>query len=296
MNILILSRSPALFSTRRLVETIVDLGHSARVVNPLASVLRISNGDSGITYNGAALPKFDAAIPRIGPSATTQGIALLRFLEDNDTACINGSTAVSLARDKLSCLQVLSRKGIPVPRTVFAAHAGEAGNLAEHVGGFPVVLKLLNSSQGMGVMIADSLQNMRSVIDSLQTLGQSVLVQEFIASARGRDIRALVVGNEVVAAVRRHAAPGDFRANMHRGGWLEPLKLSPEYRRLALAAARAGDLEVAGVDMIDSESGPLVMELNASPGLEGIETATGVNVAYRIIQRTIERVHRSHGT
>lgn len=293
MNLGIISRGPLLYSTRRLVESAAALGHAASVVDPMASILRVSNGTSTVVHRGESLPPFDAVIPRIGPSATSHGLALIRQLELTGAYCVNGSDAVARGRDKLRCLQALSAEGLPVPRTAFASRSANVEELIELVGGPPVVIKLLNSSQGIGVMLAETAQIAHSVLESFLCLGQSVLVQEFVREANGRDLRALVVGDEVVAAIRRQAADGDFRANIHRGGTSEPLKLDRDLRSVARQAARTIGLEVAGVDMIESHSGPLILELNVSPGLEGVETVTGVDVASRITNLATERAHRA---
>ncbi len=294
MDIAIISRGEALYSTRRLVETTRDHGHRPIVLNPAESVLLVANGESCVMQRGVRLPHLDIVVPRIGPNSIGHGLALVRHLEHSGSYVLNSSDAILRARDKLRCLQALGAADIRVPRTAFASQVSDIDRLIGAVGGLPVVIKLLNSSQGMGVMLAENRRAVRSALDTFQTLGQSVLVQEFVSDARGDDIRALVVGDSVIAAIRRHAAPGDFRANIHRGGTAEPAKITRELQRVALAAKRSVRLDIAGVDMLETADGFLVLEVNVSPGLEAIESTTGTDVASRIIEHAIEQHHRYH--
>lgn len=292
MDIAIISRGEALYSTKRLIETTRDHGHRAIVLNPVESVLLVANGESHVMQRGIRLPGLDIVIPRIGPSAVGHGLALVRHLEHSGVYVLNRSEAISRARDKLRCLQALGAADIRVPRTAFASQVIDIDRLIDSVGGLPVIIKLLNGSQGMGVMLAENRHTVRSALDTFQILGQSVLVQEFITEARGEDVRAVVVGDTVVAAIHRHAAPGDFRANIHRGGTSEVAKITRELQRVAIAAKRGVGLDVAGVDMLETAEGFLVLEVNVSPGLEAIESTTGVDVASRIIEHAVEQYHR----
>jgi ribosomal protein S6--L-glutamate ligase len=253
-------------------------------------MVHINPKHPGLILDGASIPSLDAVIPRIGPSMTVYGLALVRQFEMMNAFAVNNSAAIARARDKLTCLQVLSSHGILVPRTIFTTQPDHARQAIEMVGGVPVVLKLMNSTQGLGVMLADTLQMARSVLDTLYNLGQSILIQQYVPEARGQDIRAFVVGDKVVAAIRRIAAAGEFRSNLHRGGRSEPAILDETSTGMAVRAARVMGLNVAGVDMLESNAGPMVLEVNASPGLEGIETSTKVDVAAAIIEFTEGRV------
>ena len=289
MELAIISRNPYLYSTRRLVEAAIQQHHTVRVVDPLRCMVHISAKMPGLIVNGARLPSLDAVIPRIGPSVTMYGLALVRQFEMMGVYMLNGSHAIAQSRDKLGCLQILSSSGITVPRTVFTNQPEHVREAIELVGGTPVVLKLMSSSQGMGVMLADTVQMARSVLDTFYSLGQSIFIQEYIAEANGQDLRAFVVGERIIAAIRRVAAAGDFRSNLHRGGTSHDVELPPEYAETAIRASRTMGLNVAGVDMLESKVGPMVLEVNSSPGLEGIETTTGADIAEEIVRFVSEK-------
>ena len=288
MRIVILSRRAELYSTKALVKAIEDRGHEARVLDTLLFDIRISRKRPELFYEGEPIGPVDAVIPRIGASITFFGLAVVRQFEMMGVYCLNESQAIARSRDKLRCLQVLSRHDIGVPPTVFTRSPEHVRRCIEMAEGPPVVVKLLQGTQGIGVVLAETEQAASSVIEAFHGLDENILIQKFIKEAKGADIRAFVVGTQVVAAMKRQAAGGEFRSNIHRGGSATVAKLSAEYRRTALSAARALGLRVAGVDLIESAEGPMVMEVNSSPGLEGISKATGVDVAAEIVQ-LIER-------
>ncbi len=279
MKIAILSRNPNLYSTRRLKEAGEQAGHEVDIIDTLHCYMDITSSRPSVRYKGAPLPKYDAVIPRIGASITFYGTAVVRQFEMMGTFCVNESVAISRSRDKLRSLQLLSRKGIGLPRTGYAHYPDRIDDLLKNVGGAPVVIKLLEGTQGIGVVLADTKKAAESIIEAFMGLKANILVQEYIKEAGGADIRCLVIGGKVVAAMKRQAAPGEFRSNLHRGGSAEVIKLSPAERKTAIDAARIMGLNMCGVDILRSNSGPVVMEVNSSPGLEGIETATGKNVA-----------------
>lgn len=284
MKIAILSRSRTLYSTRRLVEAAQQRGHEIRVVDTLRCYMSIASHRPAIHYRGDRLPEFDAVIPRIGQSVTFYGTAVLRQFEMMGTFPLNESVAVTRSRDKLRSLQLLSRKGVGLPVTGFANAPDDIGDLIEMVGGAPLVVKLLEGTQGIGVVLCETQKAAESVIEAFMGLDVSIMVQEYIQEAGGADIRCFVVGDKVVAAIKRQAKAGEFRSNLHRGGSASVIKITPEERSTAVRAARIMGLNVAGVDLLRSNHGPLVMEVNSSPGLEGIETATGKDIAGMIIQ------------
>jgi len=285
MRIAILSRGPKLYSTRRLKEAAVMRGHEARVLNPLNFTIEVVRGDPRLFYKNRALTDYDAVIPRIGASVTFFGTAVVRQFEQMGVYCVNPSHAISVSRDKLRALQVLSRHRIGIPTTLFVRHADEIIPGIARMGGPPVVVKLLEGTQGIGVILAESEKIAEAIIETLSGPAKmSVLLQQFVKESRGRDVRAFVVGNRVVAAMRRVAQKGEFRSNVHRGGRAEPLKLEPEFERVAVHASQILGLRVAGVDMLEGKDGPVLMEVNSSPGLEGIEAATDVDVAGEVIQ------------
>ena len=288
MHLVILSRQPELYSTRVLVEAARGRGHSARVMDTLQFDIHVSKRNPELLYQGEPIGAVDAVIPRIGASITFYGLAVVRQFEMMGVYCLNESQAIARSRDKLRCLQLLSRHDIGLPPTFFTRQADHVPGCIERVKGPPVVVKLLEGTQGIGVVLAESARAASSVIEAFHGLEQNILIQKFIAEAKGADIRALVVGRRVVAAMRRQAVSGEFRSNIHRGGKAKQIRLSAEARKTALAAARILGLRVAGVDLIDSAEGPMVMEVNSSPGLEGIEKTTGVDVAAAIIEQ-IER-------
>jgi ribosomal protein S6--L-glutamate ligase len=284
MRIAILSRQPSLYSTRRLVEAAQARGHDADVLDTLQFDIRVSTQNPELFYQSRPVGPIDAVIPRIGASITFFGLAVVRQLEMMGVYCVNESQAIARSRDKLRCLQILCRHDIGVPPTVYTRQADHVPACIDRVDGPPVVVKLLQGTQGIGVVLAESAAAAGSVIEAFHGLDQNILIQKFIREANGSDIRALVVGRKVVAAMRRQAVAGEFRSNMHRGGSARAMRLPPEYRKTALAAARVLGLRVAGVDMIESREGPMIMEVNSSPGLEGIEKATGVDAAGAIVQ------------
>src|SRR5262245_2875274 len=284
MRIAILSRKPTLYSTRALVEAGEARGHEVRVLDTLQFDVRISRGKPGLLYKGEPVGPVDAVIPRIGASITFYGLAVVRQFEMMGVYCLNESQAIARSRDKLRSLQLLSRHDIGLPPTVFTQQAEHVISCIERVDGPPVVVKLLQGTQGIGVVLAETAMAAHSVIEAFHGLEQNILIQKFIKEADGSDIRALVVGRKVVAAMRRQAVSGEFRSNLHRGGTAKKVRLPAEYRRTALAAARCLGLTVAGVDLIESDQGPMVMEVNSSPGLEGIQKTTSVDVAAAIIE------------
>ncbi|HKI34391.1 MAG TPA: 30S ribosomal protein S6--L-glutamate ligase [Gemmataceae bacterium] len=284
MRIAILSRKESLFSTRALAEAGRKRGHDVQVLDTLQFDIRVSKQSPELFYQGEPVGPIDAVIPRIGASITFYGLAVVRQFEMMGVYCVNESQAIARSRDKLRCLQILSRHDIGMPPTVYTRQAAHLLECIEHVEGPPVVIKLLQGTQGIGVVLAESTAAASSVIEAFQGLEQNILIQKFIKEANGADIRALVVGRKVVAAMKRQALPGEFRSNLHRGATAKKFRLPAEYRKTALAAARVLGLRVAGVDMIESAEGPMVMEVNSSPGLEGIQKATGADVADAIIE------------
>ncbi|KGK43237.1 ribosomal protein S6 modification protein [Nitrincola sp. A-D6] len=283
MKIAILSRNPKLYSTRRLVEAAKNRGHEVRVIDALRCYMNIASHNPQIHYRGEVLENFDAVIPRIGASITFYGTAVLRQFEMMNVYPLNESVAISRSRDKLRSLQLLSRRGIGLPVTSFAHSPDDIEDLLGIVGGAPAVIKLLEGTQGVGVVLAETNQAAESVIQAFMGLKQHILVQEFIKEAKGADIRAFVVGGKVVAAMKRQAKEGEFRSNLHRGGSAVLCRITPEERTTALRAAKVMGLNVCGVDLLRSNHGSVVMEVNSSPGLEGIEAASGKDIADQII-------------
>jgi ribosomal protein S6--L-glutamate ligase len=279
MKIAVLSLNPDLYSTRRMVEVGRERGHEVEVVDYLRCMVNIASHRPSIIYQGRELHDVDVVIPRVGVSHTFYGTAIVRQFEMMGTYSVNESQAISRSRDKLRCLQLLSRKGIGLPVTGFAHNTKDIQGLIEIAGGAPVVVKLLEGTQGIGVVLCETQNAAESVIEAFRGLDANILVQEFIKEAKGADIRTFVVGDRVVAAMKRQGAPGEFRSNLHRGGHAEKIKLSPEERSTAVRASKAMGLRVAGVDLLRSNHGPVVMEVNSSPGLEGIESSTGKDVA-----------------
>ncbi|WP_031565449.1 30S ribosomal protein S6--L-glutamate ligase [Rheinheimera texasensis] len=283
MKIAVLSRNAELYSTRRLVDTAIARGHQVEVIDPTLCYMNINHNALSIHYRGAALEGFDAVIPRIGASITFYGNAVLRQFEMMGVYCLNTADAISRARDKLNSMQLLARDGIGLPVTGFADKPGDIPDLIEMVGGAPLVIKLLEGTQGIGVVLAETRTAAESVIEAFMGLNANILVQQYISEAKGADIRCFVVGNKVVAAMKRQAKAGEFRSNLHRGGTATAVKLTAAERKTALQAAKCMGLAVAGVDILQSSDGPVVMEVNSSPGLEGIEAATAVDVAGAIL-------------
>ncbi len=279
MKIAILSRNPKLYSTQRLVEAAKERGHEVRVLDVLRCYMNITSNKPKVHYKGETLDDFDAVIPRIGASVTFYGASVLRQFEMLGTFPLNESVAISRSRDKLRSLQLLSRKGIGLPVTGFAHRPDDVEDLIKMVGGAPLVIKLLEGTQGIGVVLAETNQAAESVIEAFMGLKANILVQEYIKEAGGADIRCFVIGDKVVAAMKRQGKEGEFRSNLHRGGSASLIRITPEERSTAVRAAKTMGLNVAGVDLLRSNHGPVVMEVNSSPGLEGIEAATGKDIA-----------------
>lgn len=290
MKLGILSRSPHAYSTRRLKAAALDRGHKAIVLNTLRFAIDLTSDEPDLQYRGKPLSDYDAVIPRIGASITFYGLAVVRQFEQMDVYTPNTANGIANSRDKLRSIQILSRHNIGIPATTFVRNRKDVLPAIERVGGAPVVIKLLEGTQGIGVILAPDNKVAEAVIETLQSTKQNVLIQRFVAESKGRDIRALVVGDRVVAAMRRTAQPGEFRSNVHRGGSTQIVELDDEYQRVAVQAAQIMGLKVAGVDMLESTDGPLVMEVNSSPGLEGIETATGLDVAGAIVDYIASQV------
>jgi ribosomal protein S6--L-glutamate ligase len=284
MRVYILSRNKELYSTKRLVEAGLAKGWDIRVIDYLKCTIEIMKGELVVNYLGKVLPAPDAIIPRIGASRTFYGTAMVRHFEMMNAFSTSGNLAIARSRDKLRSLQVLSKKGIDMPRTVFASNKSSSKDVIALSGGAPLVLKILEGTQGVGVVLLDSEKAAKSVLDAFYGMDVNLLVQEFIEEAGGADIRAFIVGDEVVGAMKRQGAEGDFRSNLHQGGSATAYKLSRNEKSTALAAAKAMGLGVCGVDMIESKRGPLVMEVNSSPGLEGIEKSTKIDIAGKIME------------
>lgn len=283
MKLAVLSRNPDLYSTRRLVEAALERGHSCEIVDFHRCRMTIASTKPELVYQDRSLDDIDGIIPRIGVSSTFYGCAVVRQFEMMGTYSINPSQAISRSRDKLRCLQLLAKRGIGLPVTGIAHSVKDVDALIGAVGGSPLVVKLLEGTQGIGVVLCETDGAARSVIEAFRGLEANILVQQFVAEAKGSDLRAFVVGDKVVAAMMRTGAPGEFRSNLHRGGSGALARLDRAERETALRAAKAMGLRVCGVDMLRSKNGPVVMEVNSSPGLEGIETYTGVDVAGAII-------------
>jgi ribosomal protein S6--L-glutamate ligase len=285
MKIAILSRKRDLYSTRRLQEAAIERGHEADVIDTMRCYMNITSSRPTIHYKGTELKAYDAVIPRIGSSVTFYGAAVVRQLEMMNVFVVNDSVAITRARDKLRSLQLLSKKGIGLPITGFAHSIDEIQDLIKMVGGVPLVIKFLEGTQGIGVVLVESTKAARSVIEAFLGLKVNIMVQEYIKEAAGADVRCFVVGDKVVAAMKRQSkSPEEFRSNLHRGGTASDVEITEEERNMAIRAAHIIGLNVAGVDIVRSNRGPLIMEVNASPGLEGIEKATGKDVAGSIIE------------
>ncbi|GAA0418143.1 30S ribosomal protein S6--L-glutamate ligase [Cocleimonas flava] len=284
MKIAILSRNKKLYSTRRLVEAAQSRGHEVQVIDALRCYMNIAENNPTIHLGGENLEGFDAVIPRIGASVTFYGSAVLRQFEMMGIYPLNESVAVTRSRDKLRSMQLLSRKGVGLPVTGFANKPDDIKDLIKLVGGAPLVIKLLEGTQGIGVVLAETQKAAESVIEGFMGVKANILIQEFVKEAKGADIRCFVIGDKVVAAMKRQGAPGEFRSNLHRGGSAELIKITPKERATAVKAAKTMGLNVCGVDLLRSNNGPVVMEVNSSPGLEGIEGASGKDVAEMIIE------------
>ena len=283
MKLAILSCSPNAYSTRRLKEAALQRGHKAKVLNTLKFAIDLDRGNPDLYFRQKQLSTYDAVLPRIGASITYYGTAVVRQFQEMDVFCANTAHGIANSRDKLRSLQILSRHHIGIPRTTFVRDKKDVLPAIERVGGAPVVIKLIEGTQGIGVLLADSVKQAESIIELLQSQKQNVLIQKFVAESKGKDVRAFVVGDQVVAAMRRVAQGQEFRSNVHRGGIAEPIELDEQYRETAVRCAQILGLRVAGVDMLEGKNGPQVMEVNSSPGLEGIETATELDVAGAVI-------------
>jgi len=283
MKIAVLSRKPSLYSTRRLIEAGEQRGHEMVVVNHAKCYMMLESERPGIYLGDHELTDIDAVIPRIGASVTFYGSSVIRQFEVQKVFTTLSSLALVRSRDKLRSLQILSRSGIGIPRTAFAKHPGDIKNLIKQVGGAPLVIKLLESTQGKGVVLAETAKAASSVIEAFYGLEANIIVQEFIKEAKAEDIRAFVVDGKVVGSMKRTGVEGEFRSNLHKGGSAQAVKLTRKEKSMAIKAANALNLKIAGVDMLRSDRGPLVIEVNSSPGLEGIENATGIDIAAEII-------------
>lgn len=288
MNLKILSRNSGLYSTNRLVEAGMQRGHSVEVIDPLKCDLIIEKKNPSVYYKGRYLTTTDAIIPRIGASITYYGTAVVRQFEMMNTFTTTTSQALVVSRDKLRSLQILSKQRLGLPKTIFTNYSRDVPEVINHVGGAPLIIKLLEGTQGLGVVLAETSNAAESVIEAFNGLEARVIIQEYIKEAKGADIRAFVVDGQIVGAMKRQGKEGEFRSNLHRGGTATIIKLSDEEENAAIKAAKAMGLGVAGVDMLQSARGPLILEVNSSPGLEGIEKATGKDIAKTII-RYIER-------
>lgn len=284
MKIGILSRKESLYSTRRLKEEAQKRGHDVKVIDYLSCYMNITAQNASIQHKGEAISWYDAIIPRIGTSRTFYGAAIVRQFETMGTYSINSSLAITRSRDKLRSHQILAMKGVDMPVTGFAHASSDIAHLIKLVGGPPLVIKLIEGTQGVGVVLAETKKAAESVIQTLMGLSANIILQEYIKEAKGEDIRCFVIGDKVVASICRRAKPGEFRANIHRGGSAEVIRITKAEREIAIRAAKALGLRMAGVDMLRSARGPLVLEINSSPGLEGIETATKKNIAGKIIE------------
>jgi ribosomal protein S6--L-glutamate ligase len=283
MKLVMLARNPSLYSHRRIVEAARARGHDIDVINTLHVHVSITSNKPVLRHGGRTLRRYDAVIPRIGASVTNYGLAVLRQFEMQGVFPLNESVAIGRSRDKLRALQLLAREGIGLPNTAFAHGPKKAEEVVAEVGGAPVIIKLLEGTQGMGVILAETKASATSIIEAFSAANVNILVQEYIKEAAGSDVRALVIGGEVVAAMKRTNRNGDFRSNLHRGGHAEAVVLTPEEHATAIKAVEVIGLNVAGVDMLRSSRGTLVLEVNASPGIEGMEGATGVDVAGAMI-------------
>jgi ribosomal protein S6--L-glutamate ligase len=291
MHIVILSRNPKLYSTRRLVEAIENAGHVASVIDHLKCDLVSEKDNPCIYYRGEKIKNVDAVIPRIGSSVTFYGSAVVRQFEMMKVFTAVESQALVRSRDKLRSLQIMARSGVGMPKTVFTNYSSEVKNIIASVGGAPLIVKLLEGTQGVGVVLAPTQKAAESIIQAFHSMKARIIVQEFIEEAKSEDIRAFIVDGKVIGAMKRRGREGEFRSNVHRGGSVELIKLSKEERKAALIAAKSMGLSIAGVDMLQSDRGPLVLEVNSSPGLEGIERATGKGIAEQIVSYVERKVN-----
>ncbi len=290
----ILSRKRSLYSTRRLVEAAKQRGHRAIVLDTLRCNMVIAPSAPRMLYRGVDVRGLDVVIPRIGASITPYGLAVVNQLDMMGVPLVNNSVPIARSRDKLRCLQLLAKFGIDIPRTVMAHDRSNVAKLVEEVGGLPAIIKLIRGTQGVGVMIASTLAEVQTIVNTFWDLGQEIILQEFIAESKGSDVRALVVGGQVVGAMRRKAKKGEFRANLHRGGEGKPLDLPAAYAETAVRASQIIGLEIAGVDLLESAQGPKILEINSSPGFEGLERATQKDIAGAMIDHAIAFAHSQH--
>jgi ribosomal protein S6--L-glutamate ligase len=290
MKVAILSRSPRCYSTKRLREACKARGHRPFVLDTLKFTLDVEGEHPDLYYKGKRLSTYDGVIPRIGASITFYGLAVLRQFEQMGISTINSSIGLARSRDKLQAMQILSRHDIGLPQTAFVTRKQDILEAIKRVGGAPVIIKLLEGTQGVGVVLAESVKVAQAIVEMLHSTKQNVLIQKFVKESKGKDIRAFVVGDRVVAAMRRQATGDEFRSNVHRGGSATPVELTEEYKSQAIRAAQVLGLRVAGVDMLEGYDGPQIMEVNSSPGLEGIETCTGIDVAGAIIEELERKV------
>ena len=291
MKLAILSRGPRCYSTRRLREAAVQRGHKVLVLDTLKFAIDLERGAPDLYFRQKQLSQYDAVLPRIGASITYFGTAVVRQFEQMDVFCANSSAGISNSRDKLRSLQILSKHRIGIPQTTFVRDKKDVLPAIARVGGAPVVIKLLEGTQGIGVLLAETVKSAEAIIELLQSQKQNILIQKFVAESKGRDVRAFVVGDQVVGAMRRVAQGQEFRSNVHRGGLTEPVVLNEEYRETAVQAAQILGLRVAGVDLLESKSGPQIIEVNSSPGLEGIERCTQLDIAGSIIDYIANQVN-----
>lgn len=297
MKIALLATDPELYSHKRIMEEGAKRGHEMIFLKANNCYMSITDKVPSIHYRGGyVIEEIDAVIPRLRPSHTFYGTAVLRQFELMGAHCLNSAVSIARARDKLRAMQLLARKGIALPKTGFANSPADSKDLIQMVGGAPLIIKLLEGTQGAGVVLADSNKGAESMIDAFKTLGANFLVQEFVSEAQGRDIRAFVVGNKVIAAMERQAVAGEFRSNIHRGGTAVPIEITTEEKKIAVQATKVLGLNVAGVDIIRAKDGPKVLEVNASPGLEGIEGSTEKNIAGAIIQFIEKQIVRKQPT
>lgn len=290
MKIAILSRNRNLYSTQRLRQAAIERGHMVRVLDTLKFSIYLEHETPELFYRGKRLSTYDAVIPRIGASVTVYGTSVVRQFQQMGVFCANTANGISSTRDKLRCLQILSKHDIGLAPTSFVRDRKDILHAIERVGGCPIIIKLLEGTQGVGVILAENQKVAEAILETLHGARQNVLIQKFVAESKGRDVRAFVVGDRVVAAMRRVAQGQEFRSNIHRGGRAEPIELTKEYEKTALQAAKILGLRIAGVDMLESSEGPQVIEVNSSPGLEGIETCTGIDVAGAIMEYISEQI------
>ncbi len=291
MRLTILSRAPKCYSTRRLVEAAKNKGHKVLVRDPLRFAMDMEEGKPDLYYKGKSIQVPDAVLPRIGTSITRYGTTVLRQFEQMDVYTPNSSNGIGNSRDKLRSLQILSRHDIGIPRTAYVSDKSDVADAIDRVGGTPVIIKLIEGTQGVGVILADKPEIAKAIIETLHSANQNVLIQKFVAESKGKDVRAFVINDRVVGAIRRVAQGQEFRSNVHRGGLATAIDLDPAYEKAAVRAAQIMGLKVCGVDMLEGKDGPQIMEINSSPGLEGIEGATGLDIAGEVINFMAEQAN-----